>query len=307
VQLDAKLTFRRGLAEDLPQVREVSKDVWDGHDYMPHIWEEIVKDPELAVFVLEIEGQIAGFYCLQTLQSEKGRSGYWRGVRVATPFKGRGLAGRMVEHAIAESKAQGFYELTYSTADNNSAMHRLGERFGFRYVALFTHYQARPLAEKSQPEITAQFRPLTPAEFELGWAYTQTTPDWKKSEATYADDWIWKHLDRTVFRKRLEKAQVYGTFEVEGLQAIAMFDKTDWDGEPVILLEWLDGTAEALTPLVRHLYQQANFEALSDQKAAITAMLVANQSRDQILQENGFLPVLTEFMRYYELELKVRG
>ncbi len=301
MQLDTELVFRRGVAADLPQVCEVSKDVWDGTDYMPYIWEEIIKDPELAVFVLELDGQMAGFYCLQTLESEKGRSGYWRGVRVATPFKGRGLAGQMVAHSILESKAQGFYQLSYSTADNNITMHRLGERYGFRYVAQYTHHKAGPLAEKLSGEINESVRPLTPSEFETGWAYIHSTPDWKNSEATYADDWIWKHLDTAVFRARLEKGQIYGTFGEAGLQAIAMFDKADWDGEPVILVEWLDGTEEGLNLLVKYLYQQASHEALANQKAVITTMLVSNEKRDRVLEENGIPALPGDFMRHYEL------
>lgn len=42
----SKLIFRKLKPEDLPQVKEISKDIWDGQDYIPKVFHAWLKDPD---------------------------------------------------------------------------------------------------------------------------------------------------------------------------------------------------------------------------------------------------------------------
>src|ERR1700686_2398598 len=111
---------------DRPRVIEISKDVWDGHDYIPRVFDDWVADAGSTFDAAELDGVVVG---LQRLRPYAAGLIWYEGLRVASTHRRQGLARAMLAAAIAAAKDQRFREMRLG-AGNPSAAGRF-ESAGF--------------------------------------------------------------------------------------------------------------------------------------------------------------------------------
>jgi len=107
-------------------VLELTRDVWDGRDYIPRVFDRWVSDAGSAFQAAEIDGELVG---LQRLRPYAPGLIWYEGLRVATARRRRGLARAMLTAAIDEAREQGFREMRLATRDLPAA--QLFESAGF--------------------------------------------------------------------------------------------------------------------------------------------------------------------------------
>ena len=112
---------------DRARVLEITRDVWEGRDYIPRVFDDWVGDASAAFQALEVEGQVVG---LHRVRPYAPGLVWYEGLRVASDQRRRGLARAMVQSAIAEAREQGFKEMRLATQDEPAAA--LFESAGFR-------------------------------------------------------------------------------------------------------------------------------------------------------------------------------
>ncbi len=295
--------FRRGEVSDLPAVEELCKDVWDGHDYIPSVWQDWLNNPLNLVFVLELDGQLAALYCLKLQMSETDKAGWWQGVRVATRHKRHGLAGRLLEHVIAESRAHGLTSLRYATAVPNAPMHRLAQKHNFRCISPYSFALAPRLEGNYVEETAFQSKALQASDFEAAWAFIQTSSDWEKGEGIHCDAWVWTKLEAELLRQWLEKGWVYGCFKSDKLAALALTRHENEPDNSWLFVTWLDGTLAAIGVLIRYLWAEATAKAAEKQQNVLDIMTIQEDERDELFHSLGFVFEPGEQMRLYEFRL----
>ena len=92
--------------------------------------------PETAVFVAEVDGEVAG-YVYAGLEPKswvelRGPAGFLHDVVVAEDMRGRGIGIALLEHAADWLQAAGAPKLMLWTAQQNEGAHRLFAKLGFR-------------------------------------------------------------------------------------------------------------------------------------------------------------------------------
>ena len=124
---------------DTPDVLELTRRIWEGHDYVPSIWDEWLKDPEGLLSVAEYEGQVVGLGKLTHLAP-----GQWwlEGLRTNPDFEGRGVAASLHDFLVDYWVESGDGVLRLATASFRLAVQHLCERTGFEKVAEFTSFRA---------------------------------------------------------------------------------------------------------------------------------------------------------------------
>jgi GNAT superfamily N-acetyltransferase len=120
------LTLRPMRPADRPRVMEICKDVWDGHDYMPRVFDSWVGDSASTFQAAELDGVVVG---LQRLRPYAPGLVWYEGLRVASTHRRRGLARTMLTAVIAQARDQGFREMRLATGNLNAA--QLFESAGF--------------------------------------------------------------------------------------------------------------------------------------------------------------------------------
>ncbi len=114
-------------AADRERVVEISRDIWDGHDYLPRVFDDWLGDAGATFQAAELDGVVVG---VQRLRPFGPGLVWYEGLRVASTHRRQGLARAMLASAIAGARDQGFREMRLGTA-NPDAVH-LFESLGFR-------------------------------------------------------------------------------------------------------------------------------------------------------------------------------
>lgn len=109
---------------------EIVRDVWDGHDYLPEVFDEWVADPAGSFQAVEVEGEVVG---VQRTRPVAPGVLYYEGMRVESRSRGRGIGAAMLEAAIEEARAAGFREMRLMSG--NPAAIRIFERAGFERLS----------------------------------------------------------------------------------------------------------------------------------------------------------------------------
>lgn len=126
-----ELTLRPVRPADEGRIVEMTADVWDGHDYIPRVFDRWVSDAGAAFQAAEIDGVVVG---VQRLRPYAPGLMWYEGLRVASTHHRQGIARAMLNTAIAEAREQGFREMRLATRDRpamtlfeGAGFHRLVE------------------------------------------------------------------------------------------------------------------------------------------------------------------------------------
>jgi len=187
-QLD-KCQVRLARESDREDLIQISKGIWDGHDYLPQLLNRWINEPYF--FVCEYEGKVIA--CLKlSLFPDHVLS--FEGLRVHQKYQGQGIATMMNRHLF--SFARGLQRqnpsLSYEfcTYYKNVESLHLTQKLGFRTVERFYSLDKRGVKHTARPEIVRDF---AMAEFAalgkyipLGWQavhHTEASLDFIKARA----------------------------------------------------------------------------------------------------------------------------
>ena len=145
-----EITIRPVRPADRERVLEMVADVWDGHDYIPRVFDDWVAQPAASFQAAELEGLVVG---LQRLRPFSERVVYYEGLRVASTHRKLGIARAMLEAAIRESREQGFEVLRLSTGNPDAV--KLFESAGFQLKARLVSWAATRVEGGDPPRMAA--------------------------------------------------------------------------------------------------------------------------------------------------------
>jgi len=121
------LTLRPVRRADEERILEITKDVWEGRDYIPRVFDRWVSDAGAEFQAAEVEGVVVG---VQRLRPYAPGLVWYEGLRVASTHQRRGIARAMLNAAIEESRQHGFREMRLATTYRPAVS--LFESAGFR-------------------------------------------------------------------------------------------------------------------------------------------------------------------------------
>jgi GNAT superfamily N-acetyltransferase len=151
---------RPALPKDTPDVMEMTRTIWDGHDYVPHVWNDWLADTQGLLASAELVGRVVGIGKLTRLSEY----GWWlEGLRVHPDFEGRRIASRLMEYLVDiwEKTANGTVRL--ATASYRHSIQHLCDRMGFRKMGEFTEFSA-PVIPGARHAEEAGFSPVLPGQ-----------------------------------------------------------------------------------------------------------------------------------------------
>ena len=140
-----ELTIRPVRPADRDRVVEITRDVWDGHDYIPDVFDDWVANAGAEFQAAEVDGVVVG---LQRLRPYAAGLVWYEGLRVASTHRRRGIARTMLTSAVDEARQQGFREMRLATREQRAI--DLFESAGFRRAVAVRRWRG-PRVEGGEP------------------------------------------------------------------------------------------------------------------------------------------------------------
>jgi RimJ/RimL family protein N-acetyltransferase len=136
-------TIRKLRNADRDDIMEISKHVWEGHDYVPSVINQWLKDSKSHSYGVEIDGHVVALGNLRLI--EDGRIGWMEGLRVHPEFRGRGFATDITRHIVKTAEHLRVERLRYTTSDENAASLKLAKMAGFsRLLRMVVSWYHKP-------------------------------------------------------------------------------------------------------------------------------------------------------------------
>lgn len=261
------LTLRPMRAADRERVMEICRDVWDGHDYLPRVFDGWLGDGGAAFQAAELDGVVVG---VQRLRPFAQGLVWYEGLRVASAQRRHGFARSMLASAIAEAKDQGFREIRLATGNPDAL--RLFESMGFHRL-VDARWWGGPRVEGGEPA-----RMPDPAEARKVWPAIEKSPGIELYHGVTADFNGARNMDAA----ELERLASIGMLRVgPGGRALAAL-REPWGQN--LAVAFVAGRGGAL----RELLMALRFEADADGLNHVTVTLPRDHPAADDMTASGY-------------------
>jgi N-acetylglutamate synthase-like GNAT family acetyltransferase len=195
--------IRRLRFSDRDDVLEISRHVWDGHDYVPLVFEQWLKDKNSYFYGVEVDGRVVAVANLHLIENK--RTGWMEGLRVHPEFRGKGYANDLTRLLVQKGEDLGVDRLRYTTGENNAASLKLASNAGFsRLLDKAVFWCMKP---KKAPAVQ-RYLPIEQAKPERAYDLLKTNPNLVPHGVLIFD---WKAVGSTLENFK-EIGQTYGFF-----------------------------------------------------------------------------------------------
>jgi GNAT superfamily N-acetyltransferase len=261
------LTLRPMRAADRERLLEISRDVWDGHDYLPRVFEDWLADAGATFQAAELDGVVVGVQRIRPIA----RGVVWyEGLRVASTHRRRGLARTMVGSAITEAREQGFTEMRLATGNSDAVP--LFESLGFRRL-IDARWWRGPRVEGGEPA-----RMPDPPEARKVWPSIERSPGIELYHGVSGDF----NGARDIDAAELERLAGIGMLRVgPGGRAVAAL-RDAWGNN--LAVAFLAGRGGALRELLTALRYEADADGLDN----VTVTLPRDHPASDDLTASGY-------------------
>ncbi len=247
-------SIRPARPEDQGDVEAICAQIWEGHDYIPEVWQEWLNDPDGQLSVVTLKDRVVGLGKLTRIADDE----WWlEGLRVDPAYRRLGVAHLLQSHQVGLAERTGRGVLRFATGSWNLPVHRNAARDGFRRVAEFLAYEAEPLPGP------CPLRRLTPDDLDAVWERIADSPILQAAGGLYEVQWHWMTLTRERLAGHLERGEVWGV-ELDGrLTGIAIVREDPERGR--LAVGYVDGDPEGITALawgLRVLAYERGYEKL---------------------------------------------
>jgi GNAT superfamily N-acetyltransferase len=186
---------RPALAKDKAEVMEISSHIWEGGDYLPHVWDEWLADPEGMLGVAELTGRVVGVFKLTKFQADEW---YMEGLRVHPDFRDRGVASHIQNYILETWRRTGGGIVRLVTVSSNVKVHHMCEQSGFKRIAEFIPYRTEILREA-----TGSFTSAKPGDAQRAMDFVKHSQTHALSRGLINLGWVFaepqlKHFQETV-------------------------------------------------------------------------------------------------------------
>lgn len=208
--LTSNIKFRKLTTEDIPDILDISKDIWEGHDYIPFVIENWLKNPKCHTFGVFLDLKLVAFANIRHLAREI----VWlEGGRVRAEYQKKGFGIEFINYCLKYAKEHGVKIAQYDTSNRNQGSISLARRFGFNkkneMPIFYTIFNDSAINEVKMQEVPGIIDISSDEAFTVG----QTIPNGPENE--FCIGWSFVPFNKEILSElkgkwyRFEKAMIW--------------------------------------------------------------------------------------------------
>jgi GNAT superfamily N-acetyltransferase len=183
---------------------ELTRTIWDGEDYVPHVWLDWYSDPLGLLAVAEFGGQVVG---LGKLSQFSAVDWWMEGLRVHPNRQGQGIASHLHDYLLRYWLNNGAGTIRLVTASFRTPIHRICERTGLQKIVELTPFLAQTIDLHSQKQVENQFTLIKANQVEQANKKITTSPIRSYTSGLMDIDWQWvtpsiEHIHQAVSQEQ---------------------------------------------------------------------------------------------------------
>ncbi len=250
----SEITVRSARAEDREAVLAFCAHTWEWGDYIEHVWETWLNDPNGLLLVAVIDDRPVGL--VHTLMVNK-TDAWQEGMRVDPAYRQQGVARRLSLEAGAEAMRRGATTVRLLTESTNVASIYMVEQAQFRRVGAFALSTARPLESIPRHNLGLE-EPVLAAPEDLNEivTYLDVSNIFPAVGGLYYEDFIGYRISDTLLAEKIRAGQVYLLRRWDRLDGLAIAPtREDWRGKH-LFIGYIDGTTAESIGLIAYALRQ---------------------------------------------------
>ncbi|MEM0357225.1 MAG: GNAT family N-acetyltransferase [Candidatus Bathyarchaeia archaeon] len=240
---------REALESDRDAVFEFCRRTWSWGDYIPHVWDKWLREPNGKVFVATLDGVPIG---IQHITIDKPGEAWLSGARTAPQYRRMGVAKAITAKCLEYAKSMGVKVVRLVTESDNVAALAAVQKMGFTAVAEFLEMELEKPSEAS----SRLLRWADVGSLESVWGYLQASDVYRLAAGLYTVLYHWYSLDKSDLEHfiRHGKAIIYAdeSGAVGGLILVDDAVASEWH-EKAIQTCYIDGACEAVLDMAGFL------------------------------------------------------
>lgn len=229
------------MPSDRAAMIELTRNVWDGDDYVPFVWDRWLADSDGWLMAAVLDGRLVG---LQHIDRQPDGSAWVEGIRVAADVQNHGIGGALLAQAITWAQEHGSPWLRLATSSDNPASNRIAQRSGLSVLGRFASVGAAAAAGAS-----ARVRIAAPTECDRIWCLLMGTFGGDPETWVYTEGWTAYSLTL----ERLHLLLAMGCVLVAEGEPEALAIATSNVTRPTLRLGLLAGDRTGMTAIARYL------------------------------------------------------
>ena len=242
---------REAKPSDKKPLMDFVTKTWGGHDYVPSVWDEWLRDKGGKMFVVEVDGKLVGMNRVRLL---KDGTGWLEGVRIHPDFRGKGLASLLGERSMKYASNLGVSTFRLTSSSRNRAAHRQVAKMGFSEVARFDVFRART---KSRLLRGGGVDRLSPSDLSKALRMIRGSEEYRAGKGVYWDAFVTQALDRESLSELIAKRYVFSARDEEGNSAVAVCGPSREGEEVWLQMSFLCGEPALCKKIVSHLFRSS--------------------------------------------------
>lgn len=284
---------RPALPKDTTDVMELTRTIWDGHDYVPLVWNNWLADAEGLLAVAEYHKHTVGLGKLTQLTEDE----WWlEGLRVHPEHQGKGIASHLMKYLYDAWEQNAGGTIRLATACYRLNIQHLSDRFGFRKIGEFSEFSAPAIAGNFSIEDIC-FSPIQPEEVSEASQFARQSQTIQFSKGMMDSGYRWSTPAPTRINEAIQEGQAWWWRKNRGV---------------VLLTDWRDDADRPLLKICLLACQLIDLPAIFEDLRRLTAVSgyqrlqwVASLNPDLqgIIKANGFLRDWEDSVYLYEKSL----
>jgi GNAT superfamily N-acetyltransferase len=240
---------------DSPDVLDLTAQIWEGHDYIPKVWNEWLADRMGILAVAEADRKVVGIGKLTRL----GAGEWWlEGLRVHPDYRGMKIGSKLFEFLLDQWRERGGGTIRLVTSSERVQVHHLCNRLGFRHVESLLLMTAPPAGRGE-----SAFELIAEADAPAALTLSEDAAQIRSSSGLIINGWRWSRLTEDRMREFIRRGRAWWW---NNRSAVLMLYDSDHDNRPSLEIAAVLSPAADLAALLgqaRRLAGQAGAERLA--------------------------------------------